>query len=310
MKKCYTKKNFSNATETIIRLANDIIAEYQADGYRLTLRQIYYQFVARDLIENTQRSYKRLGGIINDGRLAGLIDWTAIEDRGRNLQKLATWNDPAEIVSACAEQFRLDLWEGQTYRPEVWIEKEALIGVVERACTRSRVPYFACKGYVSQSEMWSAGHRRFLAHIRGHQIPRILHFGDHDPSGMDMTRDIRDRLKIFLGTQHFELVRLALNFDQIEEYQPPPNPAKVTDSRFEAYRAEYGDESWELDALEPAILEELITTEIESLIDREPWGTLRDSEAEHKKALTLVARDWGVAADFVASLDGADDEWA
>lgn len=297
----YTGRRFAASSLVLIENANEIIEEYQAAGYLLTLRQLYYQFVSRDLIANRQQEYKRLGSVINDARMAGLIDWAAIEDRGRNLQSLPSWDEPGDIVRACARQFRVDLWEGQPYRPEVWIEKEALIGVVSGICNDLRVPHFACKGYVSQSEMWSAGHRRFLSYAHQGQTPYILHFGDHDPSGIDMTRDIKDRLDVFAKGK-VEVSRLALNMDQVREYGPPPNPAKVTDSRFEAYRVEYGDESWELDALEPATISELIEDDINSLIEPVPWEAREEEEKEARDALEQISENWEDVSSFAASL--------
>ena len=127
---CFITKNFHDATLTLIQRANEIIAEYEAQGFALTLRQLYYQFVARRLLENRQSEYKRLGSIINDARLAGLIDWDSIEDRTRELRSHAHWDDPSEIVAACASQYREDLWASQEHRPEVWIEKDALVGII------------------------------------------------------------------------------------------------------------------------------------------------------------------------------------
>jgi hypothetical protein len=285
----YVARNFSASSRTIIDQANTIIAEYNAQGYDLTLRQLYYQFVSRDLLSNTQESYKRLGSIINDARLAGEIDWNHIEDRTRGVEALATWSDPADIVSACASQFRLDLWATQSYRPEVWIEKEALAGVFERVCNELRVPYLSCRGYTSQSEMWRA--RRWLARSqKAGQKPVIFHFGDHDPSGIDMSRDIRDRLKTFMGGVKFE--RLALNMDQVEEYEPPPNPAKMQDARAAIYVEEYGDESWELDALEPAVLVQLVDEAVHAIRDDDLWQEAADREDEARRLLGAVAEDW------------------
>jgi hypothetical protein len=182
------------------------------------------------------------------------------------------------------------MWEHQTYRPEVWIEKEALAGVFERVCNELRVPYLSCRGYTSQSEMWVAG-QRLLRYAEGNQKPIILHFGDHDPSGIDMTRDIMDRLKLFTNGA-VELDRLALNMDQVEEHEPPPNPAKTTDSRYSAYIAKFGDESWELDALDPGILSGLVRTAINSITDREQWDMDVAREDEHKRLLAWVSNNW------------------
>src|SRR5207253_3754203 len=178
---CYASHEFGDDAKAIITKANEIIAEYQAAGYMLTLRQLFYQFVSRDIIANNVREYKRLGNIINDARLAGLIDWLTIEDRTRNLHKLPTWGSPREIISACASQFRIDKWADQDCRVEVWIEKEALAGVFERVCDSLQVPFFSCRGYTSQSEMWVAG-QRLKDYDKHGQTPIVLHFGDHDPS--------------------------------------------------------------------------------------------------------------------------------
>lgn len=298
MKIAYIKKRFSPNSKAIIVCANSIIEEYAAQGYVLTLRQLYYQFVARDLIENRQSEYKRLGSIIADGRLAGLIDWDAIEDRGRNVHAPTTWKDPPSIIDACAQQYKLDLWEDQNCRPEVWVEKEALLSVVEAACEPYRVPYFACKGYVSQSAMWAAGANRLIPHFNNDQEPVIIHLGDHDPSGIDMTRDIMDRLGMFAGGS-VSVIRIALNFDQIEEHKPPPNPAKMTDSRFGGYVEQYGEESWELDALSPKILVALIQQKILSLRDNKKWDILVEREKEERETLLAVSANYDLVKETV-----------
>lgn len=273
-----------------VKHANEIIAEYDAKGFKLTLRQLYYQFVARGLIPNRSSEYQRLGVIINHARLGGLIDWSAIEDRGRNLQSVTAWRSPDQIIGTCAEQYRIDLWSDQPKRFEVWIEKEALVGVIEPVCRELRVAWFACKGYVSQSEMWHAGANRIRGYCNQGQTPIIIHLGDHDPSGIDMSRDIEDRLSMFAG-RPVEVRRIALNMKQIDEFKPPPNPAKVTDSRFESYQATYGDESWELDALDPETLARLIREAVEPEIDLDRWdGRVKLEKADRSLLAGIVDR--------------------
>jgi hypothetical protein len=242
---------FKPASLAVIEQANRIIAEYAEAGFTLTLRQLYYQFVARGLIPNSQREYKKLGSTVDNGRVAGLIDWAAIEDRTRRLRRHASWDSPKDILEGCAYSYRLNPWSTQKVRPEVWIEKDALIGVIEPVCEKFKVPYFACRGYNSQSEAYKAGKRHEL-YIADDLKPLVLHLGDHDPSGIDMTRDNTDRLDLF-ARSGVEVRRLALNWDQVQQYRPPPNPAKETDSRCAGYVAEYGHESWELDALDPKV---------------------------------------------------------
>jgi hypothetical protein len=246
------------------------------------------------LIPNTTRDYKRLGDIINDARLLGLIDWDAIEDRGRNLHAISTWDTPSQIIATAAESYHIDYWREQPYYVETWVEKEALSGVVARPSNRWRVPYFACKGYVSQSEMWSAGHYRIRKAIRDGKMVVILHLGDHDPSGIDMTRDIQARLSMF-SRADVEVRRLALNMDQVEQYAPPPNPAKLSDSRCEGYMARFGNESWELDALEPTVLDDLIGDAISGLVDVEEWEISQHREEKERAQLKKLSSRFGDA---------------
>lgn len=283
-KTSYITHKFREGTLNLIELANGVIQEYAEQGFDLTLRQLYYQLVARDIIPNRQSEYKRLGQIISDARRAGLVDWSAIVDRTRNLRGNSHWDTPADILEAAEQSFQIDKWVGQRYRPEVWVEKDALVGVVERACRPLDIDFFACRGYSSDSEMWRAARRCNDYHFEQNQTLYIIHLGDHDPSGLDMTRDIRDRFELFEA--YPTVKRIALNYSQIEEYTPPPNPAKETDSRWFGYVDEYGTtSSWELDALEPQIIVDLITAEVESIRDDLLWYEKRDEENVGKEAL-------------------------
>jgi hypothetical protein len=287
-REAFVYKDFRKPTLAVIEQANAIIAEYDAQGFTLTLRQLFYQFVARSLIENSQREYKRLGAMIKDARRAGLIDWDAIEDRTRHMRTHSAWDDPANVISAVAEQYREDPWSGQDYRPEVWIEKDALVGVIEGVCNEYRVPYFACRGNNSESEQYKAG-KRFECHLADGLTPIVLHLGDHDPNGLDMTRDNRDRLAMFAG-ELVEVRRLALNIDQVERL--PPNPAKETDSRYAGYVEEFGRECWELDALDPAVIADLIRIEIDGLIDAAVWESALAKEQRNRDLLAMVSGNW------------------
>lgn len=286
----YVPKKFNAEHTGIIQQANTIIAEYAAQGFDLTLRQLYYQFVARDLMPNTQKSYKRLGGILSDARRAGLIDWDSMVDRTRHIRVPPSWTNPEAIVEVCARTFTLDLWRDQPFRPEVWVEKDALVGVLETACEPWRCPYFSCRGYTSDSDIWRAA-QRLSRQGRGGQTPIVFHLGDHDPSGIDMSRDIADRLELF-GRGKIKVKRIALNQDQVEEHNPPPNPAKETDSRFTQYSDLYGDESWELDALNPTIISGLIAAEMDEIIVSVNWNAALAEQTEARRLLQAVADDW------------------
>jgi len=295
---CYIEKNFNQRSLELIDTANGIIEEYEAEGYDLTLRQLYYQFVARDIIPNKDTEYKRLGSIISDARLAGLVDWTAITDRTRYVRTCSHWDTPAEIIESAASSYAIDKWDGQQERCEVWIEKDALIGVIERTCQRLDVPCFSCRGYVSQSEMWVAAMRLKRWTKRGVGVT-IFHLGDHDPSGIDMTRDIQDRVQLLAGTTDIRIERIALNMDQIEEYGPPPNPAKVTDSRAGTYIAEHGNESWELDSLDPKVLDSTVEEAVGTVMNKALWKGRQETQEAGREMLTRASRAWADVVDFL-----------
>ena len=288
----YDTKKFNSRTLEAIHQAEDIIQQYQAQGFSLTLRQLYYQFVARALIQNTERDYKRLGNIISDARRAGMIDWSSIEDRTRFIRAISSWGDPREILDTAKETYHKDLWKTQDKRFEVWIEKDALIGVIEPVCQELDLPHFSCRGYVSDSEMWR-GAMRLMRHVRNGQNVIVLHLGDHDPSGIDMTRDITDRLDLFtFFNGGIEVRRIALTMEQIEEVNPPPNPAKVTDSRYEHYSAEFGEESWELDALEPSYIADLIQKAVFEERDLDRWEEAHKEQEEERRQIQDVIDRW------------------
>lgn len=288
----YTEKRFTAQTEGIITTAERIIEEYQAQGFSLTLRQLYYQFVARGLLPNTDQSYNKLGNIISDARRAGRIDWNAIEDRTRFLRELANWDKPQSILESARDSYHRDLWANQEMRFEVWIEKDALVGVIEAVCKENDVPYFSCRGYVSDSEMWRGAMRMRRYDHNNKQRIIVLHLGDHDPSGIDMTRDIEERLQLFSGYADIEVRRIALTMEQVEEVSPPPNPAKMTDSRYAQYISQYGNESWELDALEPRYISNLIEENILAERDEEKWEEAVSQQEKERGQIAQVTERW------------------
>ncbi len=291
----YIKKKFSPDSTQTIRDALGIIAEYVAQGFRLTLRQLYYQLVARHLIpENTKQQYKRLGNIISDARRAGHIDWTAIEDRTRFIRKNGWWNNPLDIVKAAHRSYHRDLWEKQALRIEVWIEKDALVGVIEPTCNALDVPVFSCRGYSSDSAIWDAAYNRFREYAKKGQHVLVLQLGDHDPSGLDMIRDIRKRLELFSGSKDWIEVRpIGLTMAQVEELHPPPDFAKVTDSRYAWYVKEFGtDESWELDALEPQYLIDLIIQHVEAERDDDIWTVAVGRQEIERERIQEIIDKW------------------
>lgn len=285
MKEAFEEWNPRSETLERVAMANKIIREYRAAGYILTLRQLYYQFVARDLIPNTERSYKNLGTAISKARLAGMLDWAAIEDRGRRPDTPSEYDDLAQLVEAALYSYRLPRWEGQDNYVELWVEKAALAGVLAPLASRYHVTLMVNKGYSSQSAMYESA-QRIRTGSEDCENATVLYLGDHDPSGQDMVRDISDRLNMFIGSPHGVNVELiALTTDQVEEHEPPPNPTKLTDSRAGGYIERHGHECWEVDALDPATLQGVIESAFAGLVDLELMDEVKEREESDKDRL-------------------------
>ncbi|EHE3730580.1 hypothetical protein ACV9TN_002614 [Listeria monocytogenes] len=285
----YKEMRFRADSLALIEKVNQIIKEYHRQGYELTLRQVYYQLVANGIIENKERSYKNLGSLISNARLAGLIDWNAIVDRTRFLRGFNYETSPEGAIERLSQRYATDPWAGQKNHVEVWVEKDALVDIVGQASNKLNVDYFSCRGYVSQSAMFRSARRLADWQLAGKDIT-ILHLGDHDPSGIDMSRDIEERLATF-GIFP-DVKRIALNMDQVDEYTPVPNPTKLSDSRAADYISQFGYESWELDALKPRIIDDLISGHINPLIDWDLMKSVKEECEEERRQLETVSYHW------------------
>jgi hypothetical protein len=280
----YKTINFTEKSLALIEKCNEVIEEYQEQGLRLTLRQLYYQLVTKNVIPNVERSYKNLGSLLNDARYAGKVDWNAIEDRVRTPRRAAQWNSIQDLVESAVDAFRLPRWADQDYYAELWVEKDALAGVLEPLSEEAHVVLMVNRGYSSASAMYESA-QRFLR-AKGKRLV-LFYLGDHDPSGEDMVRDVRDRLAVF-GAE-VDVQKIALTMTQVEQYEPPPNPAKMSDSRAAGYVDKFGMSSWEVDALPPNVLAALVRASFDSIIDRDKMAEVISREEEGKEKLREAA---------------------
>lgn len=263
------KLRLSKSNIEMLNRINDILEEYVNDGYTLTLRQLYYQLVSRDVIPNNDKEYAKLSNILKNGRMAGIVDWSSIEDRVR-VPKLPYWvKDVKDAIKDTIQQYRIDRMKGQDRKIEIWVEKDALSNVLYRVSEKYHIRLMVNRGYSSVSAMYDAYNRLNTGDV-------ILYFGDHDPSGMDMIRDVRERLQEF-GV-NVEVQPIALTMEQIREFNPPPNPAKITDPRAKWYIEKYGKTSWELDALPPRELIRLAENAVENIIDIDLYNDMLEEE--------------------------------
>ena len=143
-------------------------------------------------------------------------------------------------------------------------------------------------------------HNRIREYLGQGQIPIVLHLGDHDPSGLDMTRDIRERLTLFAG-EPITIERTALNMDQIEQCGPPPNPAKATDSRFAGCVGRYGEQSWELEALNPEVLAALIEEHIGKYLNDKARNEALEGEHLQRDVLRQISERYDDVQEYPES---------
>jgi hypothetical protein len=263
------KLRLSKDNKQMLFTINEILEEYKDEGYVLTLRQLYYQLVSKDIIPNNDKEYSKLSNILKKGRMAGIVDWASIEDRVR-VPKLPYWvNGVKEAIRDTIEQYRINRMQGQERNIEIWVEKDALSNVLYRVSSKFHIRLMVNRGYSSVSAMYDAYNRLNNGDV-------ILYFGDHDPSGMDMIRDVKERLQEF-GID-VEVIPVALTMEQIREFNPPPNPAKITDPRAKWYIEKYGKTSWELDSLPPRELIRLAESSVESIIDLDLFNLMLQEE--------------------------------
>lgn len=279
----------------MIVVINEILDDYQSQGYDLSLRQLYYQLVSRNIVPNNEKSYKNVGGLVSDARLAGLIDWEMIKDRGREMVCNSHWSNVSDFLESVGPQFKCDLWDGQENYVEVMVEKQALEGVLEPVCRDLDVPFTANKGYSSSSAMYDAG-KRMLEALRDERQVFVVYLGDHDPSGIDMSRDVQERLRMFTQFRELDIVavqveRVALNIEQVRELNPPENPAKLTDSRASDYVRRFGSSSWELDAIEPRRLAQLVRQAVTNLMDVGKFEKRKKHQSDVLKKLLKISKE-------------------
>lgn len=246
----------------------DGLTEY----YPLTLRQVYYQLVAKNLIKNTRSRYNMLSTLVKQMRLDGLLPWDVIEDRTRRVSGKRGFNDPDEFIKQKVKGFLKGysrcLVQDQRNYVEIWVEKDALSRIFEDMAWTYCIRCVTCKGFVSTTFVNDYAVRARKAQGQG-QRPVILYFGDCDPSGIEMFESTQYSLQYEHNLSGIDYQRIALNPEQVETYELPISfdAIKTKDTRTPAYRKKYGDIAVELDALHPKLLKELTEEALADVLD-------------------------------------------
>jgi len=285
MKEQFRTNRIRPERQSMIDAVNIILQDYHSQGYKLTLRQLYYQLVAQDTIPNNTKEYSRLSQTCVIGRMNGLIDWDMIEDRIRIPYLEYYANSPQDAIEDILRQYKRDRQEGQPKHIEIWTEKDAVSNILKRISKKFHVRLMINRGYSSCSAMYQTYNRFY--NIDKEQV--ILYVGDHDPSGLDMLRDIQERLYEF-GALNFKLIPVALTMSQINQFKPPPNPTKISDPRAKWYINKFGNTSWELDALSPKTLETVIKVAVISCLDISQYNNIVKQENKDKTKLEDIIK--------------------
>ena len=211
-----------------------------------------------------------------------LVGWSCLLDRSRVYNKTQFWNGYRHAIKSITDAFQLDLWSGQDKQVIVLVEKDALIGVIEPVCWRWRVDYMATRGFIS-----IPGDIEIKENCRSDNVV-IIYLGDHDPSGLCCVSDIKRRFtNEFVNTK---VIHLGLTLEQVKEYDLPHNTAKESDVRYKEYSKKYGNQSWELDALDPKEIQAILEDEIKTHVDSEKFENMRFLEDKERERLIELTK--------------------
>ncbi len=265
-------------TLALIAMAKEILA----DGHPMTVRQVYYQLVSRQVIKNNRGQYQAVSNALVDARREGVIPWDWIEDRLRRPRHVSMWAGLPDFADTCRRAYRRDVWETQPAYLEVWLEKDALSGIFEDVLTPYGVTLNVGRGY----DGWSSVHNAATRFTDKADAVTVLYFGDFDPSGEDMVRSLKVRLAD-QGAEP-EVIKCALTREDIRRYDLPPAFAKRTDTRSAAFIAEHGDISVELDALPPDVLRDRLEEEVRGRLDLKALKKVKTLEKKERANLVTL----------------------
>jgi len=257
----------------------------------MTVRQLYYRLVAGLVIPNNIRSYQNLVGLLTKARKVDLLDTSKFVDRARAVTGAYGYTSLESYLGIVSRAYRRHPNDGQPEYIEVWTEKDALSAVIGDVVSPYGATLVVSKGYTSYTVLVEAA-RRFHREIvdRDADHVHLLYFGDFDPSGEDIFRVIGDEMVALTGDE-FDIRKVALNQELIDEHRLPPMPAKTSDSRFAGFQAAHGDEAVELDALPPDVLEDVVRAAVEEHWDEGIHTRLMETEEAERAEMLRAVED-------------------
>lgn len=266
------------------------------EGYdfSLTLRQIYYQLVAKQIISNQQKYYMKLSRLCVIGRDEGMLPEDAFADRLREVDKPNSWDDLVDFMDTVKQAYKKDKWKNQSAYVEVWTEKDALRGVISPITYECDVSLLVVRGQVSRTAIYES-YNRFSQKFNEDKKCYLFYFGDFDPSGISIYNSLVKRLRNFGnygGNINFR--RVALTQEQISQHNLPQDPAKKSDPNYKKFVNKYGDNVVEIDSLPPDVLRELIRDCVEAKIDNGILAQVQELEALEQIQLQEFIKEIGM----------------
>jgi len=252
----------------------------------ITIRQLYYEMVTKNIIANNLKEYKKFVKLMTYARENYIIPYNNIVDSTRGLDTPIQFDHLKNLRHVCLTNYKLKRWEDQEYYIEVWVEKDAMASTLLDISQKYCVPFMSNRGYSSTTAMHDANRRFKYQIFKRKKQCKIIYLGDHDPSGLDMDNDIMERV---LDVNHHEVLeRIALTKQQIDDYNLPPNPAKLDDPRAKSYISTYGEDSWELEAYPIKELRELLEDKLRSYIEFSKYNRVLDHEKLDKGKIMKI----------------------
>ena len=255
-----------------------------------TVRQVFYQLVTRNVIEKTEKDYQQVViRLLTEMRLSDAIPFSWIIDSSRTTHETQTFDSIADAVSDTARFYRRSALRESDVYIEIWVEKEALAGIVYDAASDYDVPVIVSKGMPSLTQLYGSFRKIYRAAQAGKES-FLFQFGDHDPTGALIPQVIESRMRWFCERHDCQMPtveRYALTEEQIEEYQLPTRPTKRDGN---SHAANFDGDSVELDALPSRVLRELVLECIEGHISASDVMVLREAEESERELLKRWAK--------------------
>jgi hypothetical protein len=284
----------------------DAALEILSEESPMTIRQLFYRMVSRELLVNSKLDYQRLSRFMTKAREDGRCDYDLIVDRSRPVYEKSVWKDPSGYARTVKHAYHKDYWAMQPRYCEIWAEKDAIVGSIEDLTRDLGVTLRVGRGFLSATRV-----NDIATHFANIEKPKtVFYLGDQDPSGQEIEatafekvwRRFQQLMPWPEGTKEFDdsydlsIERLAIHKSDIEIFDLPPLKIKDSDSRAAKFRKVHGKHCVELDALPPTELRRRIREAVEGQLDRQLWDRAIEIEEVELRSVTEFAEKWGAGA--------------